>query len=119
MSSEEWIKSFYSEFGRRLRNARAKAGLTQAELATQLDLTRSSIANLESGRQRIQIHLIPVISRILSTSAESLLPGGEGLPRSEEKSLAGVSLNSISETAQKFVLDALEISSLGKSNDAS
>lgn len=39
-------------YGSRLRHCREAAGMTQAELARKLDLTRSSIANIEADRQQ-------------------------------------------------------------------
>jgi len=118
VSGEKRTERFYSEFGRRVCNARVKAGLTQAELADHLGLTRSSIANLESGRQRIQVHLLPTLSRVLSTPFESLLPNGEGEPQGRDEALVGVSFDKISETAQRFVTDALRIASSGTSDGA-
>lgn len=38
-------------FGARLKTRRVAAGLTQTEFAEAVDLTRSSIANIEAGRQ--------------------------------------------------------------------
>lgn len=37
----------------RLRNAK---GLTQAEVAAQIGLTRASLANIETGRQKVLMH---------------------------------------------------------------
>lgn len=42
---------FTAEYGQRVRSARAAAGLTQTELGERLNLTRSSVANVEAGRQ--------------------------------------------------------------------
>ena len=39
-------------YGSRLRQCRETSGLTQAQLANHLGLTRSSIANIEADRQR-------------------------------------------------------------------
>lgn len=39
-------------YGSRLRHCRKAAGLTQDDLAKKIDMTRSSIANMEADRQR-------------------------------------------------------------------
>lgn len=70
------IARFYIEVGQRVRDARTKARpkLTQAQLAASLNMTRSSIANLEAGRQRIPLHVLVWIAEILKVRPESLLP---------------------------------------------
>lgn len=52
-------------YGSRLRHCRQAAGLTQTELATKLDLTRSSIANIEANRQRPLVDDAERTARIL------------------------------------------------------
>src|SRR5205809_7305644 len=68
------IDRFYKAVGRRVRDARGDR-MTQSQLAAQVGLTRSSIANLEAGRQRIQLHLLVWIAETLGVDAPSLLPG--------------------------------------------
>ena len=65
---------FYKEFGRRLQRARRDAHVTQAELARGIGLSRTSIANIESGRQPVDIHTAVVLSHVLGTQIEKLLP---------------------------------------------
>ncbi len=43
----------YVLFGEAVKNARFDLGLTQQELADKLKLSRGSIANIETGRQRV------------------------------------------------------------------
>jgi transcriptional regulator with XRE-family HTH domain len=56
------IESCYKEIGRRIRMAREVASLTQEQLAEGMELTRTSIVNIERGRQRIMHHDILVIA---------------------------------------------------------
>lgn len=74
---EDDVKRFYEDFGRRVRAAREKAGLTQGQLATRIGLTRSSIANLEAGRQKILLHALYGISDVLALDPAVLLPDRE------------------------------------------
>lgn len=46
----------YRRLGREVAKRREELGLTQAHVASQLGLTRASLANLENGRQRILVH---------------------------------------------------------------
>ncbi len=45
------MSDFSEDFGRRVRTARTTADLTQSQLAERLGVSRSSIANVEGGRQ--------------------------------------------------------------------
>lgn len=69
-----WIDRFYADIGIRVRNARTAAELSQAALADLVGLTRSSVANLEAGRQRIALHLFYMIAQALDTDPQELLP---------------------------------------------
>jgi transcriptional regulator with XRE-family HTH domain len=48
--------------------------VTQEVLASQVGLTRSSITNIEAGRQRIQLHVFLEIAAALDVPPERLLP---------------------------------------------
>jgi transcriptional regulator with XRE-family HTH domain len=46
----------YLQFGRKVAAARKGKGMTQADLAKMVSLTRASVANIETGRQRVMLH---------------------------------------------------------------
>lgn len=71
---------FYIALGARIRDARIGANLTQDGLGQVLSLSRSSIANIEKGRQHPQIHTLCNIAKILRIDVEKLLPSTT-LPR--------------------------------------
>lgn len=48
----------YARIGAQLRAARKRRGINQQDLGTAVGLTRSSIANVEHGRQHIQVHTL-------------------------------------------------------------
>ena len=48
--------AFYKAVGQLVRAARDKAGLTQNALASRLGLTRTSVTNIEKGRQKVLLH---------------------------------------------------------------
>jgi transcriptional regulator with XRE-family HTH domain len=78
---DETINVFYMDVGRHVRNARVRAGATQAQLAEMASMTRSSVANIEAGRQRVPVHTLVVIAAALNLNPGDLFPpriGGEG-----------------------------------------
>jgi DNA-binding XRE family transcriptional regulator len=68
--------SFYQAVGRRIREARLAQtpSLTQEGLANLVGLTRTSITNLEQGRQKCLIHTLVDIAYVLRVQPGSLLP---------------------------------------------
>jgi transcriptional regulator with XRE-family HTH domain len=54
--------------------------LNQAEIGTAIGLSRASIANIETGRQRIPIHHLYRLARALRVDVHTLLPAAGGEP---------------------------------------
>ena len=50
--------SIYAELGRAVATRRKMVGLTQAEVAKAVGISRASIANIESGRQKVLLHQV-------------------------------------------------------------
>jgi transcriptional regulator with XRE-family HTH domain len=62
--------------GRRIREARAAAGLSQQQVASRVGMTRSSVANLEAGRQDMNITRLTAVLAALGIGLDALiLPG--------------------------------------------
>ena len=78
MSSAEQDEhlAFYEEVGRRIRDARKgrKPALTQDGLAKLVGLTRTSITNVEQGRQKCLLHTFAEIATALHVEAATLIP---------------------------------------------
>jgi len=68
------IEDFYALVGSKVRSARLAADMSQELLANQVGLTRSSVANLEAGRQRMALHLFVAITYALDKDACEILP---------------------------------------------
>lgn len=68
------MDALYAEFGRLVRTARRDADLTQAQLAEAIGLTRTSIANIEAGRQRAFLDTAYRIADAVGCGAQELLP---------------------------------------------
>lgn len=65
---------FYVELGARIRTCREELHLTQAELAEEIGISRTSLTNIESGRQRILVDQLVGLCKRLSVSATDLIP---------------------------------------------
>ncbi len=64
----------YQALGRAVRAAREDANLTQQELGQRVGLKRTSITNLEAGRQQIQVHTLYALAEALGIAVTALLP---------------------------------------------
>lgn len=56
MKSNKSIERVYKNFGGKVRRFRTFHGLTQEQLARRTGLSRTSIANIEVGRQRVLLN---------------------------------------------------------------
>ncbi len=60
----------YELVGRKIREIRTISDMSQEGLADELGLSRTSVVNIEKGRQTPSIHLLIDISRIFNVSLE-------------------------------------------------
>lgn len=65
--------AFYRQVGARVHAARGK-DLSQDALALAIGLTRSSISNIEKGRQKLLLHTLVDIADALKVEPAALLP---------------------------------------------
>ena len=69
------IQPVYRMLGIKMEQVRTTLGMTQAELGEKCGLGRTSIVNIEKGRQRILLHDIEAIAAALHVSPKHLLRG--------------------------------------------
>jgi transcriptional regulator with XRE-family HTH domain len=67
--------SLYRLFGNRVRELREEKKVTQEELGRRVELSRTSITNIEKGRQRVLLHQMVEIASALDASPRDLMPG--------------------------------------------
>lgn len=67
-------KSFYLSVGKKVKQARENRSCTQEELAAKVSLSRTSITNIEQGRQQFMAHTLIEIASALAVTPASLLP---------------------------------------------
>jgi transcriptional regulator with XRE-family HTH domain len=82
---------YYKALGANIRVERRKKGMTQAQLATTVGLTRTSITNIEMGRQPIYVHVLAKMAHSLRISIDALLPEANALEAGIESRLATLS----------------------------
>jgi transcriptional regulator with XRE-family HTH domain len=64
----------YQQIGGIIRALRRRADKAQDVLASQLGISRATLANMETGRQRILVHQLYAIAQALNVSLSDLLP---------------------------------------------
>jgi transcriptional regulator with XRE-family HTH domain len=64
----------YKTIGERLRKARLQSGVTQSDLAVKIAHLRTSITNIEGGRQRVPLHVLYELCLELRIEVISILP---------------------------------------------
>jgi transcriptional regulator with XRE-family HTH domain len=99
----------YRRLGKAVAKERSGRGMTQVELAEKLDISRASLANLETGRQRIMVHqLYALVNALKLKSILDLVPENwafaEPLP---ELRLAGSALNAKEQSAVENLVASL------------
>jgi transcriptional regulator with XRE-family HTH domain len=70
----EDVQAVYREIGANIREIREKKPLKQQDLADIVALTRTSITNIESGRQKVLVHTLLNVARALEVPVQRLLP---------------------------------------------
>lgn len=68
------IDQLYEHIGRRIKEKRKENKKTQQDLSHELGLSRASIANIESATQKISIHLLYRIAKVLNSEIDFFLP---------------------------------------------
>lgn len=70
-------------FGARLKRARSQASppMSQEDLGKALDVTRTSVSNIENGRHRVFLDQLYAAARVLRIPASALLPDDQDIAR--------------------------------------
>lgn len=101
--TDDAIDQLYKSIGSKIKEARQLRGVTQSDLAKRLKLTRSSVANIEAGRQRVMIHWVLQIAEELNISLLHLLE----TPPDPEMSRLAAELDGQPPETFEFVASAL------------
>lgn len=74
MPTREPDDNLYRLIGLRVANFRNKKKISQAALAEQVGVARTSVTNLESGRQRVTLDHLNQIAEVLGVELSELMP---------------------------------------------
>ena len=70
------VDGFYELLGEAIRKRRNAIGMTQEALADRTGLVRTSITNIERGRQTVLVHQLVGIAKALGMPPAALIPAG-------------------------------------------
>lgn len=70
------MSRFYIEFGQNVRRQRQRVGakLSQESLGKRVGLSRTSVTNIEKGRQQLPLHMLYSFADALGVEPNALLP---------------------------------------------
>ena len=77
------VPSLYGRLGTTIKARRHQLGVTQQRLAFLLGISRASLANIETGRQRMLVHQLYRFADVLELRLEDLLPKSEEIKELE------------------------------------
>jgi transcriptional regulator with XRE-family HTH domain len=77
------ISTLYARFGQLFRKHREAKLLTQEQVSKMVGLSRTSIANIEAGRQKFMLHQLFDLAAAVDVPPSALLPEGSPLADSE------------------------------------
>jgi len=72
-------QSLYRHIGRAVKHAREALEMTQEELASQVGVARTSITNLEKGKQHFPLHHLLSVAELLHMDLVSFIPSSDEL----------------------------------------
>jgi transcriptional regulator with XRE-family HTH domain len=95
----------YGYVGQAVARFRGDAGLSQAQLAAAIGLTRTSISNIEKGRQKMLVHTLMDIAASLSVPVASLLPSPRESREDAELAFSGSAVSAAERATIAAILD--------------
>jgi transcriptional regulator with XRE-family HTH domain len=96
---DAWLRR---EFGALIRQLRRKVGMTQDAVAEGSGLSRTSVVNIESGRQGVSLETLYRLAEALACDATALLPA---LPRAQ---MPRIAIGDDSEESKQAVMRVLQ-----------
>lgn len=84
MAYNQTINHLYEAIGQRIKNERINAGYKQNDFAELLQISRTSLVNIEKGKQRPPVHFFYELSRILNKQIIIFLPQFEEFSSSHQ-----------------------------------
>lgn len=90
-SADDETAALLARVGSRVRAARTAARMSQAELAAKIGVVRSSVANIEQGRQGLTMMRLGQLAAALGVTVDALIVAAEiRLPETPQAHKVGV-----------------------------
>ena len=110
-------EGFYVGVGSAIKTARTTAKVTQAQLATAVGLQRTSISNIEKGRQKFLLDTFYRISFALHIAPTALLEDGlNAMKAMGNHADVKISFHGLSEEEEEIITKSLKINEGGSSD---
>lgn len=103
-------KDFNREVGFRLQLHRKRADMTQEDVASALEMPRSTYGNIERGRQRVPADVVWRVAILLDVPVEELLPKPVHEAEEESRGLEDLSSPWLAELSGSSDIRPLEAS---------
>ena len=97
----------YNLIGERVRRQRVQMDMTQAQLADAVGVLRTSIANIEAGRQKPPLHLLYKLCMELGVEVADILPSNAVISQPTTVTIEGTPKEEFPKTAE-FLMQLLE-----------
>jgi transcriptional regulator with XRE-family HTH domain len=105
--ADDSVDQLYIEIGLKIRAARLDRSWKQDDLAEAVGLTRSSVANIEAGRQKTLVHSLVRIAESLNVAVDTLLPDADRLRQLADSPRFVPDLTGHTDETRDFVTSAL------------
>ena len=99
------VDKFYMELGEKIKTYRIKQGYSQDELAKFLDLTRTSVVNIEKGRQRPPLHTVYDTAAFFNIGITDLLPSKDAKQQIDLRKSVKESIHTIEKKFKDIPID--------------
>lgn len=110
MAKIQDVDKFYIELGENIKSYRTKQGYSQDDLAKFLGLTRTSVVNIEKGRQRPPLHTVYDLSIFFNVDISNLLPSKDLKQQVDLRKTAKENFQSIEKRFKDVPIDEEKLS---------
>lgn len=97
------MDQLYQAIGRTLRQRREGAGLTQGDVASRVGLSRTSITNIENGRQHVTLHVLYALADAIGSKPSDLLPDSSVLLQNDDELDKSLEMKALSEDEKDWI----------------
>ena len=84
----EATREFYLALGKKISEVRQRQNMTQEALASDISLSRTSVVNIERGKQQLLLHTLVQIAQALRADPRAFLPDFVPVGKSLHKAIS-------------------------------